>query len=216
MEYKAFKFEMKESNVEEGTFTGYASVFGNVDHGRDIVDKGAFNQTLKSKRTWPVFYLHDLGWPLGIADLETDGFGLLTHGKINLQVERAADIHKFMLMGAINQMSFGFEVLKADKKVDANGDPIRVIKELKLYEVSVVPFGMNPKADVTDVKMFASMTDDQILRIVKARAAENAAFAEMVRSLTPEPGMPALDVEAVKSLDRYAAMLRRWREEFNN
>ena len=43
MEYKSFKLKLKNID-EQGTFEGYASVFGNVDPVGDIVEKGSFQK----------------------------------------------------------------------------------------------------------------------------------------------------------------------------
>jgi len=46
MQFKTFPLEIKDVDTQ-GTIRGYASTFGNVDLGLDIVDKGAFKKSLK-------------------------------------------------------------------------------------------------------------------------------------------------------------------------
>lgn len=43
-EYKSFVFQLEDANEESGEFSGYAAVFGNVDSGRDVIERGAFSQ----------------------------------------------------------------------------------------------------------------------------------------------------------------------------
>ena len=45
-EFKSFQFELESADENTGEFSGYASVFGNVDDGGDVVEKGAFAQTI--------------------------------------------------------------------------------------------------------------------------------------------------------------------------
>ena len=45
-EHKAVGFTLESADENTGEFSGYASVFGNVDDGGDIVVKGAFAETI--------------------------------------------------------------------------------------------------------------------------------------------------------------------------
>ena len=46
-EYKSFVFQLEDANEESGEFSGYAAVFGNVDSGRDVIERGAFSKTIR-------------------------------------------------------------------------------------------------------------------------------------------------------------------------
>lgn len=41
------EFKVESYSEEEGVFSGYGSVFGNVDSGGDVVEPGAFTKTLE-------------------------------------------------------------------------------------------------------------------------------------------------------------------------
>ena len=45
-EYKTVQFELEKYDEEQGIVSGYASVFGNVDDGGDVVEPGAFAETI--------------------------------------------------------------------------------------------------------------------------------------------------------------------------
>ena len=52
MEYKREAFEAEielKADGDEGTFTGLASTFGNMDLTRDIIERGAFAKSLKKR-----------------------------------------------------------------------------------------------------------------------------------------------------------------------
>ena len=45
-EYKTFELKLDDAEPK-GLIRGFASTFGNIDLGADVVDKGAFKKTLK-------------------------------------------------------------------------------------------------------------------------------------------------------------------------
>ena len=48
-EVKFTSLDLKAVEVD-GTFSGYASVFGEVDLGKDLVERGAFREVLAARR----------------------------------------------------------------------------------------------------------------------------------------------------------------------
>jgi hypothetical protein len=50
------------------------------------------------------------------------------------------------------EMSIRYESVKSEPRTERDGSYTRVLKELKLFEVSLTPIAMNPKAKVTSVK----------------------------------------------------------------
>jgi HK97 family phage prohead protease len=154
LERRAFKFRL-DSLSEEGVFTGYASIFGVEDSYRDIVEAGAFKKTLRETKSYPCLWYHDPAEPIGIITAEEDSKGLLIRGEINMEVRRASEIRALMKQGAVKGLSIGFETVKA--KVDEKNGT-RTIKEIRLWEVSLVTFQACPGAEVSDVK--SSFADD--------------------------------------------------------
>ena len=56
-EYKTVQFELEKYDEEQGIVSGYASVFGNVDDGGDVVEPGAFagrNGYPRKRHEYPV------------------------------------------------------------------------------------------------------------------------------------------------------------------
>lgn len=57
-EIKTFDFKVDATDVKSGLIRGYASTFGNIDLGDDIVEQGAFKKTLKETGgKWPILAL---------------------------------------------------------------------------------------------------------------------------------------------------------------
>lgn len=147
-------FKIK-SLSEAGEFEGYGSVFGVKDHGSDIVMPGAFTKSLagwqaKGKLP-PVLWQHDTHEPIGPhTDMQEDETGLFVKGKLLIDddpVARRAYAH--MKAGSVNGLSIGY-TLKDWEWDSAKG--AYLLKEIELWEVSVVTFAMNEQAYVTDVK----------------------------------------------------------------
>ena len=152
-----FEAELKAYSSDEenkGEFTGYASVFGNVDLGGDIVERGAFQKSLRRKgyRKVKMLYQHDTKQPIGVFDMiKEDENGLFVKGRLAMQTQKGREVYELMKMGAIDGLSVGY-------RVDAKGYHYddkkrkRRLKEVDLMEISAVTFPMNPKANLVSVK----------------------------------------------------------------
>ena len=152
MEYKTVPFELKQIDAD-GIFWGYASIFGNVDGGGDVVDRGSFTKTLQERAgRIRICHQHDwrdvIGKPL---ELREDEVGLFVKAQLVLDVQRAREDYALMKAGALSELSFGYEpVVVAKDTVD--GVKVRRLKEVKLYEISLVTVAMNEAATVIGVK----------------------------------------------------------------
>jgi hypothetical protein len=139
-----------------GFIEGYASVFGNTDQGRDIVEKGAFRKTLKERMPKGEVLLFDshriydgTSAVIGkVVEAKEDDHGLWFKAQFSA-VQLAQDIRTKVQEGILDALSFGFDVVKYS--IDEN-EKVRRLQELKLFEISVVPWGMNPKALIATVK----------------------------------------------------------------
>ena len=135
----------------EGRFSGYASIFGEVDLGKDAIEPGAFSQSLARRGAGGVrmLFQHDPGEPLGAwKTIREDGRGLYVEGLLSPGVTRAREVHQLMKAGALDGLSIGFQTVKA--KTDKSG--VRRILEADLWEISIVTFPMLPSARVSNVK----------------------------------------------------------------
>ena len=148
MEEKTFPFEVK-AVTDEGTFEGYAAIFGKNDAMNEIIEQGAFTKTLKEGKTRPMLWYHDPREPLGMADLEADKKGLRVDGVFDLNVQLAREKHSLMKKKVIRGLSFGFKTIN-----DYWDKAIRILKEIKLYEISPCTFQAHPDALVTSVKQW--------------------------------------------------------------
>lgn len=143
------------SENDVGTFTGYGSVFNNVDYDGEIVDPHAFDESLdeaKAKgRKFPVLYQHRTGNHIGHWDsLEPNTKGLYGQGKLWLGESDSARIaYRGMKERTISGLSIGYRVKEAKKDQQTGA---RRLTKLDLNEVSVVDDPANDLARIATVK----------------------------------------------------------------
>src|SRR5512141_1260402 len=98
---RQFQFEVK-SIGSDGTFTGLASTYGNVDLGNDMVMPGAFSKTLAEKRGQvPLLMGHDPSAPIGLATLTDSPQGLQVRGELVLEADGAKSAYALLKKGVI-------------------------------------------------------------------------------------------------------------------
>jgi Escherichia/Staphylococcus phage prohead protease len=128
---------------------GYASYFGELDRGGDIVAKGAYAGSLAALAAGggqvKMLWQHDPAQPIGVWDeVREDARGLFVKGRILSDVEKGREAAALIAAGAIDGLSIGYRTVKATK--DDKGR--RLLTELELWEVSLVTFPMLPSARV--------------------------------------------------------------------
>ena len=99
---------------DDGCFTGYASLFGAVDLGGDVVLPGAFAASLATRGAAGIrmLYQHDPAQPIGVwEDLAEDSKGLYVKGRLLIAASpKAAEAHGLLKEGALDGLSIGYRV----------------------------------------------------------------------------------------------------------
>jgi HK97 family phage prohead protease len=163
----------------DGSFSGYASVFGEVDLGRDVIERGAFRRSIEERGAGGIrmLYQHDPAQPIGAwRTIREDERGLYVEGLLAPDVARAKEVHSLMKTGALDGLSIGFQTVRAGK---ASRSGVRRILEADLWEISVVTFPMLPSARVSDVKnaRFFRDRETELVRTMRLAAKSLAAGA---------------------------------------
>lgn len=140
-----------------GTFTGYASVFGKLDLQNDIVDAGAFARTLHHRGSkFKLLWQHNRETPIGTVEVEEDKRGLkVTKGEIFTGAAPTDYAYLMLKKGGVDSMSIGFRTVKDE--LDRNTG-VRHLKEIDLWEVSLVTFPANERARVATVKSLDALS----------------------------------------------------------
>lgn len=135
---------------DSGEFEGYGSVFGVIDSYNEVVDKGAFADSL-AKNGLPKLLLQHSTWMVGGIYLEAreDERGLYVKGQLNLKVNAAREAYELLKQGALTGLSIGFRTLEEEINRETG---ITHLKRVKLYEVSIVTFPANESATISAVK----------------------------------------------------------------
>ena len=141
-------FEMKAFREDEDYFyfEAYLSTFGNKDRGDDVVERGAFIESLKV-HTPILLAFHNTDEPAGIFEsLVEDEVGLFVKGKMpKRDTYVSGRLIPQMLIGSIKFMSIGYSVWEQDGSMEiSNG--VRHLKKVFLWEGSLVTIPMNDQA----------------------------------------------------------------------
>ena len=142
-EYKTVEFELEGFDDKEGTFSGYGAVFSKT------IAEGIGRVKILSGH-------NDSLLPIGIpTELREDAKGLFMSAKIS-DTTLGRDVKTLIHDGVLCELSIGYDPVVFD--YDENG--IRHLREVKLWEISVVTWAMNEQAVITDHK-----SDDAATRI---------------------------------------------------
>lgn len=197
-------FEVKEI-AETGVFSGYASVFGNIDAYGDMVMPGAFAKSLASKMP-ALLWQHDAHEPIGVwQEFKEDKKGLFATGQLLVDgVTRAKEAYSLLRAGALNGLSIGY-MLNDYEWVKTDDEKFRKLTEIDLWEVSLVTFPANDEARISDVKEaiseLESVRDVEVyLREAGLSRSEAKGIISQLKTLSLREAEEAAAIEEMKNL----------------
>lgn len=195
-----FEVKLASDSVDEktGVFSGYGAVFGNIDSYGDVIEKGAFKDTL---REWeqrgklpPMLLQHGGGMFGGTAEdllpigkwltMEENSKGLKVEGQLfALSTARGQYLYEGLKSGVLDGLSIGFRVKKYTRGTKPT-EPARRLEAIDLMELSVVTFPANGKARVTGVKSFRDLSQDEIREIEATFRTKGLSRADAVKAVS--------------------------------
>lgn len=163
MQKKSFDliYEATEDVADGGEVLAYASTFDRVpDSYGDVVARGAFAKTLAdwqaSGNPIPLLFGHRTDDPRmnigSVIEAEEDERGLKIRARFDEENEIAQYTRKLVREGRLTKLSFAYDTLDAAPVVLADGTRANELRELKLYEVSLVPIPANEMTEVIEAK----------------------------------------------------------------
>jgi uncharacterized protein len=171
---KSLDFQVKSVDEEKNIFEGYASTFGgDPDAHGDIIEKGAFAKTIQERKDRvKILWQHNWDQPIGKAiELREDDHGLYLKAKIS-DTTLGREVMTLIKDGVIDRLSIGYSVVREEYDREKRA---RILKEVKLYEVSPVTFPANDRAIISGAKHNGVDADialktyiDQVIDEVKA------------------------------------------------
>ncbi|OHV12125.1 HK97 family phage prohead protease [Kushneria phosphatilytica] len=143
---------VKFEDGDEGTFEGYASVFGNKDSHGDVVTQGAFAPALEKGSNVGMFFNHaSFDLPVGKwLDLHEDEYGLYAKGELTPGMQQSSDLRAAMKHETVGGLSVGFTVNMSDVEESDTGLVFSSIDTLR--EISLCTWPANERARVSSVK----------------------------------------------------------------
>lgn len=148
--------EMKDVDPDNHIIEIKFAAYDMPDNDRDILVKGCFSKSISERgpesstnRKIAFLWQHDMHDPIGkiIKIEEKDDGGYATVRLSNFDAVPNAKRAYFQLKdGDINQFSFGFNYVWDKMEYDEESDTF-IVKEVKLYEISVVTLGANERTE---------------------------------------------------------------------
>jgi HK97 family phage prohead protease len=178
-----------------GVFSGYASTWDR-DLYNDQIVKGAFSGTLKDDfhgdgSGIPIHWQHSddtpnmiIGQTLSAVE---DDHGLLITARLDLDIPEGKRAYELLQRGLIHQMSIGYIATQtAFVQTEGSDDPwdgYRELRQIKLFEISLVQIAANQGAEVLEVKAGRAISASNESKIRKA----HDALSELLDSITETP-----------------------------
>ena len=145
---------------EDGSGTAVFATFNVVDLDRDLTVPAAFGT-----QDVPLVPAHDWGHvPIGKGKTRETATEALIDFQLNLDVPAAKDWHEALKFDLANEpplqeWSYGYEIVDAEYET-REGEEIRVLKRIKVFEVSPVLKGAGINTRTLDVKGQAGNGED--------------------------------------------------------
>lgn len=146
MRSAASEFQTREEDGDlfiEGYFSVFNTNYELWPGATESVAPGAFSKTLSGDVRALVDHESHLVLgrnKAGTLELQEDSRGLWGRIKINPSDSDAMNLYERVRRGDVDQCSFGFDILSEDTEFREDGSVHWTIREVKLYEVSVVTF----------------------------------------------------------------------------
>ncbi len=180
--------EVGASMRSNGVVEGYAATFDRTpDSYGDVIARGAFARTLQEWRAKsesglaiPLLYGHKTDSPMfnigRVTDAYEDDRGLFIKAEFDADNEYAQYARKLAAEGRLYQFSFAYATKDAGD-VEIDGHWAWELRDLDLFEVSLVQIPANQNAVITGIK-----SDDGGLR-AGAGAIHSNTFAERMKGI---------------------------------
>lgn len=153
--YKSFDIKANET----GTISGYFSTYDREpDSYGDVIAKGAFDKTIKARKDsghpFPLCWNHDLDQIIGSVEpdniKETDKGPLMTASFFDTLL--AQEKREIVKSGVVYQFSFAYDIIDQAEVTLEDGRKANELREIDLFEISIVPIPANQNAVMTEVK----------------------------------------------------------------
>ena len=215
LKFKGNYFDEMDDEDDKGVIKGYASMFNNVDSDNDVITKGAYAKTLQENSDRIAFlYQHNMQQPIGKPlSMKEDDKGLYIEAKIS-NSSLGKDVKTMVSEGILKEFSVGFIPIKEEVVGNYNH-----IKEIKLFEFSLVTLAANPMAQVTEYKGTKSvdnLMDEFDKLIAMSRKLDNPHLIEFELRMLREKSSLILLESQKSELKRESVESQKIADELDN
>jgi HK97 family phage prohead protease len=144
---RRFSVQVKDIG-SDGSFEAVLASYNTDDLGGDRILPGAFAKTIREHGSEvPLLWQHKSDRPIGTLNLIDGPDALRVKGQLLMELPDARNAYSLIKARVIKGMSIGYDTIK-----DQIDNGIRLLKEVRLWEGSIVTFPMNEAAMITSVK----------------------------------------------------------------
>jgi len=175
-EYKTCPYIELKRDDDQGIVEHLVTVFGIVDHGKDVSHPGAFAKTIAERGTKirvldahnTASLLNVVGKPLSLKEVGKDELpatilaeypdatgGLWARTQFLMDTPEGKGVFTRIKEGAVDEFSYGYDALDYDYdtiKADGEDVEVRNLRTMRLWEYSPVLWGMNPATTMMSAK----------------------------------------------------------------
>jgi hypothetical protein len=164
--YKSFGSSIEVANRK---VSGYLAHFNSKDSDQDVIIKGAFAKSLTDRgvgsgtnRKIAYLWQHQMKEPIGrFTQLKEDDVGLYFEAEVD-DIPLGDRVLAQYASGTLNQHSIGFKYVW-DKTIYDEAQDAFLLKEVNLFEGSVVTMGANENTPFMGMKGFDRILESEIL-----------------------------------------------------
>ena len=158
---KDYSVQFKAAGDDGGHIVAYAATFDREpDSYGDVIAPGAFKNTLEewkaSGNVIPLLFGHRTDDPAmnigGVDSIEEDERGLRIEATFDKDSETAQYVRRLVIEKRLSKLSFAYDVLDEGTITLDDGRKANELREIKLFEVSLVPIPANGHAEVVEAK----------------------------------------------------------------
>lgn len=153
--------ERSKFEVNDRLIKGYAIVWGSKNDYNEIVLKGACTNSINArgvdgagKNSIVILNQHRQSEPIAVPTvLKEDDYGLYFEAEIIEGTTAADEAIAQIRQGVLKQLSYGFNYVWDKTEIDETTGAV-ILREIKLFEISVVTFSSDENAQLRSINEF--------------------------------------------------------------